>query len=144
MRARFFLTVIVLVAGCSNDSGLRLEDPWARPSPEVATTAAFYLTIENLGDLDDTLVAVTTVACRVTELHQSTMADGVMSMQRLADGIAIPASSTVALEPGGLHVMCIDKAAPFAEGDEIELALDFVTADGDTHRETVTATVEDR
>ena len=145
MKRLVLLTVVVLVAACSGgDSGLELEDPWARPSPTGATTAAFFLTIDNQTDVDETLVSASTDACRVTELHLSKMTDGVMRMELQADGIPIPASETVTLAPGGLHIMCIDRIADFADGEELDVTLEFMDADGSTHTEEITAVVEDR
>ncbi|MBT8203652.1 MAG: copper chaperone PCu(A)C [Acidimicrobiia bacterium] len=138
--------LMVLVAGCSGDDsgGLSVDDPWGRPTPDVATTAAFFATISNAGTADETLVGATTDACRVIELHESQMDDGVMRMQQLAGGIPVPAGTTVVLQPGGLHIMCIDKQVPLVEGDEVALALEFVDGDGERHTESITAAVEDR
>jgi len=146
VKRYLLLTIVVLAAGCSggDSSSLELEDPWARPSPTGATTAAFFLEINNPTDAAETLVAATTDACRVTELHLSSMVDGVMSMKRQEDGIPIPASETVTLAPGGLHIMCIDRIADFAEGEELEVTLEFADANGETHTEEITAVVEDR
>lgn len=146
MKRCLLLTIVVLAAGCSggDSSDLELKDPWARPSPTGATTAAFFVTIDNPTEGDETLVAATTDACRVTELHLSAIVDGVMSMQRQEDGIRIPASETVTLAPGGLHIMCIDRIAEFAEGEELDVTLEFTDATGDTHTEAITAVVEDR
>lgn len=136
----------VLATACAGDgnSGLTVSDPWARPAPEVAPTAAFFLTIENNGPGAETLASASTDACRVIEIHRSAMADGVMTMQHLPDGLEIPASESVTLEPGGLHIMCIDKLVDFAAGTEIELELDFIDEDGASHSRTITASVEDR
>ena len=145
MKRYALLTMVVLAAACSgSDSGLELEDPLARPSPTGATTAAFFLTIDNPTDTDETLVSASTDACRVTELHLSKMTDGVMRMERQENGIPIPASETVTLAPGGLHIMCIDRIADFAEGEELDITLEFVDANGDSHTEELTAVVEDR
>lgn len=144
MKRYLLLTIAVLAAACSGGDALSLEDPWARPSPTGATTAAFFMTIDNPTDTDETLVSAATDACRVTELHLSAMVDGVMSMQRQENGIPIPASETVTLAPGGLHIMCIDRIADFAEGEELDITLEFVDANGDSHTEELTAVVEDR
>ena len=143
---RILLAVLILAAGCSggDSAGLEVDDPWARPNPNVATNAAFFMTLSNDGEVDERLVTASTDACRVIELHESVMSDGVMSMQQLPDGMLVSAGETVLLQPGGLHVMCIDKLVDFNEGDEIELTLEFTSADGDTSEETVTAVVEDR
>lgn len=146
MKRALLTTLLLIAAGCSggDSSGLLLDDPWARPSPEVATTAAFFLTIQNAGDVDERLVGVSTDACRVTEIHLSSTTDGVASMQQLPDGVEIPAVTTVILQPGGLHIMCIDKIAGFTPDEKIDITLEFAAGDGTTHTEQVTAVVEDR
>ena len=146
MKRFVFPLLMVLAAACSgDDSGdLTVDDPWARPTPDVATTAAFFATISNGGTVDETLLGATTDACRVVELHESQMNDDVMSMQQVAGGLPIPAGTTVILQPGGLHMMCIDKQVPLAEGDEVALSLEFVDGDGLSHTESITAVVEDR
>jgi len=47
-----------------------------------------------------------------------------MTMQEV-EGIDVPAGETVALEPGGFHVMMIDLAEPLVAGETIELTLTF-------------------
>ena len=121
-------SALVLVA-CSGggDSSVTVEDAWGRTSPAAATNAAFYMAI-NGGAAADTLVSASSDACGLTELHISVMTDGVMSMQHLPGGIDIPADETVMLEPGGLHVMCIDRQQEFLAGDSIPLTLQFAGA----------------
>lgn len=65
----------------------------------------------------------------MVQLHATIMSDGVMTMEHLPDGIEIPAGSQVSLEPGGMHVMCMDKQVDFNAGDSIELDLVFESAD---------------
>ena len=49
---------------------------------------------------------------------------------RPVDGsqIAVPVGESAVLEPGGLHVMCIEKLEDFTEGAELELTLQFEKA----------------
>lgn len=142
---RFVLLFLVIAAGCTggDSPGVSVDDAWARPVPPTAPNAAFFATLINSSETDETLVSASSDACRVIELHESAMTDGVMSMQQVAGGILVPASQSVLLQPGGLHVMCIDKTMDFIEGEGIELTLTFSGGGGD-HDETVTATVEDR
>jgi copper(I)-binding protein len=116
----------LLVAACGGDGGITVDDAWGRPSPMEATNAAFYMNITG-GDGDDTLISASSESCAVTELHETTMTDGVMSMQERPDGIAIPSGETVVLEPGGLHVMCLD-AATFEVGESVDIDLVFAEA----------------
>ena len=121
-------TALILAACSSSSGGVTVDDAWGRTSPAAAANGAFYMNIAG-GDTDDVLVSVTTDACGMVELHETVMSDGTMSMQHLPAGIAVPAGSEVVLEPGGLHVMCMNKQADFNTGDSVELDLVFEAGD---------------
>ena len=135
MRRTLTLVVLAtaLTAGaCStSDAGVVVDDPWGRSSPMVATNGAFYLVL-NGGAEADRLIAADADVCGITELHQTIMNDGVMTMQPAEGGIEIPADGQAVLEPGGYHVMCINKTEEFAVGDVIPLTLTFENADPQT------------
>ncbi len=82
-------------------------------------------TIRNEGGEDDTLLTVESPAAGRVELHEMTMQNDVMKMRKLESGIAIPAGGTVELKSGGLHLMFMDLAKPFKEGDSIPVTLTF-------------------
>ena len=119
--------LVLAACGSGGDSTVSVEDAWGRTSPAAATNAAFYMAIKG-GAVADTLVSATSDACGLTELHISVMTDGVMSMQHLPEGIDIPVDEVVMLEPGGLHVMCIDRQQEFLVGDSIPVSLRFAGA----------------
>jgi copper(I)-binding protein len=122
------LAILLLVAAGCTSQGLRVSDLWARPSPQGATNAAFYMIIDNRADAADELVAANSPACGVTELHEMyDKGDGVMGM-RPVESIEIPAGDTVTLQPGGLHVMCIDRLQDFTAGETVPLTLEFRNA----------------
>lgn len=126
-RAVFAVTSVALVlTACGGGDSVSVEDAWGRPSPMEASNAAFYMQITGGGD-DDTVVSASSEVCSVTELHETMMDDGVMSMEERPDGFPIPAGETVSLEPGGLHVMCIG-ADTLEVGDEVTVDLEFVEA----------------
>jgi copper(I)-binding protein len=94
----------------------------------AASNAAFYMAIRNTGQEEDTLTEAAIDICGVTELHLSTVDnDGVMSMQHVQQ-IDIPAGETTMLEPGGLHIMCIDRQAELNPGDQVPISLSFTQA----------------
>lgn len=141
---------------------LEVTGAWARTPPAVATAGAAYLEITNGTETDDALVAASVddaVAASV-ELHETTTAgeddastdgdmDGGMTETSMGDApmmhmqpveeISVPAGETVSLEPGGLHIMMLDLAAPLEVGTTIEITLTFERA-GDVM---VTAEVRD-
>ena len=129
--ARVFVlaAVALMVLTACNGGGdtVSVRDAWGRTSPSGATNAAFYMTIDG-GSSDDTLVGGNADACGDTQLHQSMMTDGVMSMQHLPDGIFVAAGKSVNLEPGSFHVMCIDTRHDLVAGESIDLTLEFAVA----------------
>jgi periplasmic copper chaperone A len=122
------LVVLLLTLTACASQGLMVTDLWARPSPQMATNAAFYMVIENGTDQAEELMSANSSACGVTELHEMyDMGEGVMGM-RPVEGIEIPAGETVTLQPGGLHVMCINRLEDFTAGQIIPLTLSFKNA----------------
>lgn len=102
-----------------------VTDIWGRISPRSAANAAFYLDIQNEGREADQLIGAESSGCGITQIHETRIdAQGVASMQHNEE-IDIPASETVSLEIGGLHVMCIDKQRDFVAGSHIPITLIF-------------------
>ena len=124
------MAMATITVSCGGDTGIEVSDAWGRPSPTVATTGAFFMTISNNGADDDTLVGASSPACGTVELHESYMNDeGAMAMRPVEGGkITIPAGGSAVLGQGGFHVMCIEKLEDFVEGAELELTLQFQNA----------------
>ena len=87
-----------------------------------------YVTIRNTGAADDRLVSVSSPLAGRAEIHEMAMANDVMKMRKLNDGIAVPAGQTVQLTPGGFHFMFFNVKKPFAEGDKVPVTLTFEKA----------------
>jgi copper(I)-binding protein len=122
------VVAVLLVAACSSGTGtISVEDAWGRTAPSSAFNAAFYMTITG-GETDDVLVSADADVCGAVELHETVMNDGVMQMQHLPAGIPIQAGAVVALEPGGMHIMCLDKNADLVSGESVSVTLVFGTA----------------
>ncbi len=136
---------LLLLAGCTsgatNGGTLEVTNVWGRNSPMAAQNGAFYMTITNNSAANDRLLSAAGEVCGTTELHEMYMKEGdVMGMRPVIEGyIEIPAGESVALQVGGLHVMCIDKKTEFNIGDEIPLLLTFANAG----QRTVTAEIKE-
>ncbi|PWJ21085.1 copper chaperone PCu(A)C [Jannaschia seohaensis] len=106
---------------------LHLSAPMLRETPPNAPVAGGFLTIENRGDSDDTLIAASVAGDFVArvELHEMRMSEGVMSMSEVEGGIPVPAGETVTLAPGGLHLMLMGLTAPLTAGEAHEVTLTF-------------------
>src|SRR5690606_6544463 len=87
---------------------LEIDHPWSRETPNGARVAGGYFTVTNSGGAPDRLVAVTSEISAKTEVHEMTVSDGVMTMRQVGGGLEIPAGGSVALDPGGYHLMFID------------------------------------
>jgi len=92
-------------------------------------TGSFWMQITNNSATDDALVGASFDGCGIIELHDMSMQDGVMVMRPVEGGqIHIPAGETVELKQGGLHIMCMQKAAALELGTQVELQLEFAKA----------------
>ena len=83
---------------------LRIDHPYATPTPPGASTGAAYLRgIRNTGGQADRLIGASTPAARAVEIHRSVIdAQNVMRM-RAIDGIDLPPKGEVRLRHGGEH-----------------------------------------
>lgn len=88
--------------------------------------ASLYFTVKNDGPAD-TLTAETTDASTTTQLF-NTVTNGSVSTMPLLQSLAIPANSTVQVQPGGYHVMINDIANPLANGSKVQVTLTFANA----------------
>jgi hypothetical protein len=107
---------------------IRVENAWSRAVPDGSEVAVGYLTIRNDGDEPDRLVSASAPFAGETEMHQTTMTDGVMQMRPVSEGVPVPAKSTVTLEPGSYHLMFMRLTGPIKEGDTLPLKLTFERA----------------
>ncbi len=98
-------------------------DAWVRLPAVAGRPAGGYLTVHSIATAADTLVGVTSPAAARIELHSMGSESGVMKM-RAEPGLALPAGGTLALAPGGNHLM-IFGLADTRPGREIPLTLVF-------------------
>ena len=124
------LAPLLLIAACSapaKDGAIEVRDAWARATAQGQPGGAIYATIVNHGG-DDTLIGASAPSATMAMIHTSSHVDGVARM-RMVDRLAIPAGATVALAPGGTHVMLEGLAAPLVAGQQTTITLRFATAD---------------
>jgi copper(I)-binding protein len=140
------VTLLVTAACGDGDGGIDIDGAWARTSPTMTDSGAVYMQIRS-GDGDRLIGAAVdpSVAGRV-EIHETVTADGgqgatqgsgddemgegmgPMMMQEIGE-IPLPPGETVALEPGGLHLMLLGLPAPLELGETFEVTLRFAAAD---------------
>lgn len=124
-------------AGDSTTPVLTVSDAWVRmPAPGADVTAA-YLRARNPGERPLEVIGVESPVAEHAMLHETTVQAGQARM-RQRDRLVIEPGATVALAPGGLHVMLHGLRRPLAVGERVELVLRL--ADG----RAVSATAEVR
>jgi len=127
-RPRFPAPVLQLAQapGTVTLGTLRIENAWTRAAGQGAQGAGF-VTIRNTGSEADTLVAASTPGAGRVELHTSLREGDVMRMRPVAN-IPVPAGGSVALAPGGLHMMLMGLTRPLAVGQVVPVTLRFERA----------------
>jgi copper(I)-binding protein len=122
--------IIALVASAASvaqaaPATVTVAQPWSRPAA-AGTTGAGFFTLINGGKAPDSLIAAESPVARKVEIHRSSMAGGVMRMNRL-DRVPIPPGGRVIFAPGGYHLMLMNLAKPLNPGDRFPLTLVFAS-----------------
>jgi len=103
--------------------------PWTRATPPNAETAGGYLKLRNEGETADALIGGHSPVAERIEIHSMTTEDGVMRMRPVGgEGIAVKPGETVALAPGGVHIMFVGLKSPLKAGERVPLTLEFRNA----------------
>lgn len=107
---------------------LEIGHPWTRATPPTAPSGGGYLTITNKGTTEDRLISVKSPAAGTVQVHEMKMEGNVMRMREIEGGLAIPPGATVALAPGGFHLMMMGLKAPLKQGEKVPVTLVFEKA----------------
>jgi len=102
---------------------IKINDPWVRPSSEGMATA-LYFTIENSGEVADTLYKVESDVSKRIEIHETYQKDEMTGMRKV-DMIVIEPNSSFKLKPGSHHIMAMKLIRDIPIGDEVDFTLYF-------------------
>lgn len=114
-------------ADAAKPSPIKVEAPWARPTPSRAKNGAAFMTLINTAETADSLVSATSDVSDRTEVHAHVMDGGVMRMRKV-DGVEVVPGSPTVLKPGGLHVMFLGLKKPLKIGETVAVTLTFEKA----------------
>lgn len=115
----FVLTVPALAAAQTNP--LSVSNAWMRKVPG-ADTAAVYLVLRNTGAEPVIVVGVRSPAASNVMIHETSTANG-QSQMRMHEKLVIAPGQTMALRPGGLHVMLSGFSKNPLPGQSVSLVL---------------------
>ncbi|HEY1750962.1 MAG TPA: copper chaperone PCu(A)C [Caulobacteraceae bacterium] len=118
----------LLLAGQAVAAGVVVKGAYIPAPPPGAPTAAGYAAITNRQVSSDRLMGARSGAAASVTLHQTTRTGGIMRMRPVTGGLAIGASATVTLAPGGYHLMLTGLKAPLQPGQHVRITLQFQRA----------------
>ncbi len=96
--------------------GLKIDNAWIPEAPPVAQVLAGYARLGNDSDKPLHIDAVDGADFGSVEMHQMSMAGGMMQMRPLT-GLDVPAHGSTLLADGGKHLMLMNPKHPFKAGD---------------------------
>ena len=115
-------------APAAKAGAIAIEAPWLRATPGGAKVAGGYVTLRNAGTEPDRLTAAAIPQAGRAEIHSMTTEGGVMKMAPVEGGLALAPGETVALKPGGYHLMFLDLKDGLKAGETVAGTLTFERA----------------
>jgi copper(I)-binding protein len=107
---------------------LVVEAAWVRAPAPGTDVGAAYFTVRNTGHETATIVGICSPAAAMAMLHETSV-DGGTARMRPRERLEIAPGQTIALKPGGLHVMLHGLKRTLAVGESVPLTLQL--ADGE-------------
>lgn len=123
----FALFAAPVSAEKAHHGDIMVSGAYTYETPKSAPSGAGYLTVMNMGDTDDVLLAVRSDPMQVM-MHETIEENGVARMVHKMS-VPVAAGDTVSFEPGGLHIMFMGlNGDPFEEGEAVPATLVFEKA----------------
>ena len=128
MKLKQLIALTAFISSAAFAQNVTVADGWVRATVQgqKATGAFMKLTSKDAAKL----VAGSSPAAGVVEVHEMKMDKDVMKMAALPNGLDLPAGQTVELKPGSYHVMLMDLKAPLAADSTVPVTLTFQDAKG--------------
>ena len=118
------LLAAALLAAAPALAQVEIENPWVRATAPGAKVGGGYLTIRNKGAAPERLVGASSPAAARVELHVHVKEGEVMKMRQVP-AFEVPAGGSFEAKPGGAHLMFMELARPFKEGEKVPVILIF-------------------
>ena len=101
---RFSLLALLAMTAPAIAAPIDINDPWFRALPGKLP-AGGYFTAQNNTGRDVSIIRVSSEACGMVMIHQSSNKGGMSGMD-MVDSVKLPARGVVNFAPGGYHLMC--------------------------------------
>jgi periplasmic copper chaperone A len=125
MKKFYLLALLIVISSVTADmsNDLMIDGAFVRPALKNQRNTALFMQISNHGR-DAELVAASSEAAKIIELHTHINDNGVMRMRKI-EKIDLPEGQDVLLKPGGLHVMFIGLNRDLKIGGSVDVTLEF-------------------
>ena len=126
MKLKAITAILAMACGTLYAQSVEVKDAWVRTSvPGQKATGAFMKITAKDGAK---LVAVSSPAAGVAEVHEMKMEGDVMKMRPVVNGLEIKPGQTVTFDPSGYHVMLVDLKEQLVQGERFKATLKFAKA----------------
>jgi len=114
-RTLFATLGVMLLLACSAPSApdIKIEGLSVRQGHAADVG---YFSIRNLGEMDDTLLAVESSGYKRVEMHTTDMQDGIMRMRQI-ENFAVAAGTEYRFAPKGYHIMLFERDETITDPD---------------------------
>jgi len=119
---RIVAWAVLLLSACSGGDDLVISDPWVRAMPPGSGMTAAYFEVTNRTGHDQTIVAASSEAFGLVEIHRTITADGISRMQQ-EDTVVVGPGETIRFEPHGRHLMLMRPRGTVEPGQVIAFDL---------------------
>jgi copper(I)-binding protein len=126
--ARFAVFGLLLPALSAHAGAqLRVEQAWIRTAPPGAMAMAGYAVLRNVGDAPAVVKGASSDAFASASLHETVESDGVARM-RAVDALTVTPGASVALAPGGKHLMLMHPGHALVAGAKVTIRFELESA----------------
>jgi len=116
----FTILVLVSVSTSVLADHITIKGAWLPEAAPVARVMAAYMDISNHSKQTSFITSVTSPQFKKVEIHSMSHKNGMMHMEK-QEQLKLPAGKTVALQPGGFHMMLFNPKEWFKDGSKITL-----------------------
>jgi copper(I)-binding protein len=129
LKALLVAASLVAMNAMAQAPAVKIDAAWARATVPGQKGTGAFMTLTAQQSLR--LVGVASPVAGVAEIHEMKMEGDVMRMRAIA-ALDLPAGKSVALRPGGYHLMLMDLKQPLVKDTQVPVTLRFADAQGKT------------
>jgi len=120
-RLSIAMAMSLAMVGVAQAAPVDITDPWFRALPGKLP-AGGYFTAQNNTRHDVAITGVSSDACGMLMIHQSSNKSGMSSMDMVVR-VTVPASGKLVFAPGGYHLMCTEPTPKMKIGARVPVVL---------------------